>query len=140
MAAPQSTTTAPPSLGRDVLGTARDHLGTRWALLGFGVLAVGLGLYFGGWGWLVAVGLAPIILSTLPCLIMCGLGVCAMCRFGKSGSTPPPVASDTAAMLPTSEILKVHDQTVAVSSCCQGAVSEKPAQPFVQDSKEAAHG
>ncbi|XSC45688.1 hypothetical protein ACF1BQ_006340 [Bradyrhizobium sp. RDT10] len=76
MTAPQSTTTTEPSLGRDVLNAARYYFGNRWFLLALGSLAVIAGLPFGGWAWLVAAGLAPIILSALPCLVMCGLGVC----------------------------------------------------------------
>ena len=30
------------------------------------------------WGWLVAVGAAPLILSLAPCIAMCGLGLCMM--------------------------------------------------------------
>ncbi len=33
---------------------------------------------FLNWQWLVAAGLAPIILAVLPCGIMCVLGVCMM--------------------------------------------------------------
>jgi hypothetical protein len=93
----QSTTTTEGSLGRDALYAARFYLGNRWALLTLGVLALILGLTFGGWTWLVAAGLAPVILSTLPCLIMCGLGACMMCRSGKKESASPPGAVDVAA-------------------------------------------
>ena len=51
-----------------------------WRVLGVAGLAVtgtGLGL---GWNWLTAVGIAPIIVSTAPCLVMCALGVCMMGR------------------------------------------------------------
>ena len=34
------------------------------------------------WGWLTALGAAPLILSLAPCAVMCGLGICCM----KSGS------------------------------------------------------
>lgn len=78
MTLPQSGTTERP-LGRDLAYAARYYLRTRWTLVALASLAVVLGLYFGGWAWLVAAGLAPILLST-PCLIMCGLGVCMMCR------------------------------------------------------------
>jgi hypothetical protein len=37
-----------------------------------------------GWGWLVAAGLAPFVISVLPCLAMCAVGVCAMGRGGRS--------------------------------------------------------
>ena len=47
-------------------------------VVGLVVIAGGGGLALGGWGWLVAAGLAPIILSLLPCLVMCGLGLCMM--------------------------------------------------------------
>jgi hypothetical protein len=46
--------------------------------------AVGLTL---GWPWLVAAGVAPILLSTLPCAAMCALGLCMMGRAGQSCST-----------------------------------------------------
>src|SRR6266478_1612026 len=96
MTAPQSTTTTESSLGRDVLNSAKYYLGNRWALLVFGSLAVIAGLSFGGWAWLVAAGLAPIILSVLPCLVMCALGVCMMGRSGKSQSSTGPTDSVTA--------------------------------------------
>ncbi|HQT65659.1 hypothetical protein [Acidiphilium sp. 20-67-58] len=51
--------------------------------VGFGVLAYG-----GGWHWLIAIGLAPIILSFLPCAIMSGLGICLM-GMSKTKSEPP---------------------------------------------------
>ncbi len=78
MTMPQSRTPTRPSLTQDVLHAARYHLGIRWVLLGLGSLAVIAGLCFGGWAWLVAAGLAPLILSVLPCLVMCALGVCMM--------------------------------------------------------------
>jgi hypothetical protein len=40
-----------------------------------GVAAVGGGVAL-NWGWLTAVGAAPIILSALPCAAMCALGFC----------------------------------------------------------------
>jgi hypothetical protein len=72
--------TAEASLGRDVLKAVRYYLGNRWVILALVSLAAITAMLFGGWGWLVAAGLAPVILSALPCLVMCGLGVCAMCH------------------------------------------------------------
>jgi hypothetical protein len=92
MTLPQSTSTAVTSRGRDVPSAARYYLGNRWALLGLGSLAVIAGLSFGGWGWLVAAGFAPVILSTLPCLLMCAFGVCMACR---SSATKPTASSDS---------------------------------------------
>lgn len=60
-----------------------------------GLIAIaGGGLALGGWGWLIAVGFAPIILSLLPCLVMCGLGLCMM-GMNRSKSTPVPVIDAT---------------------------------------------
>jgi hypothetical protein len=28
------------------------------------------------WGWLTAIGLAPVLVSLAPCAAMCGLGLC----------------------------------------------------------------
>ncbi|MGH6894848.1 MAG: hypothetical protein ACREEP_21595 [Dongiaceae bacterium] len=41
------------------------------------ILAVTVGAFF-KWQWLVAIGVAPIILAVLPCGIMCALGMCMM--------------------------------------------------------------
>lgn len=55
----------------------------RWWL--FGAIGGIAGLTF-GWEQLVLFGLAPILISLLPCLIMCGLGLCMMKCKDKSGS------------------------------------------------------
>ena len=62
----------------------------RWvAAITLALAAVGLGLFF-GWGWLVAVGVAPLLISAAPCVLMCALGLCMMRKGGgscaKSGS------------------------------------------------------
>jgi hypothetical protein len=41
------------------------------------MLVLGSGLVL-NWSWLVAIGLAPIILGVLPCVAMCALGMCVM--------------------------------------------------------------
>ena len=38
------------------------------------------------WGWLAAIGVAPLILALAPCAVMCGFGVCAMCKSSNSCS------------------------------------------------------
>jgi hypothetical protein len=50
--------------------------GTRrlWLLLGGVALIAGATL---NWSWLVAVGVAPLLLAVLPCVAMCALGLCA---------------------------------------------------------------
>src|SRR5713101_5799416 len=136
MTMPQSTTPTEPSLGRDVLRAARYYLGNRWALLGLASLAVVAGLSFGGWGWLVAAGLAPVILSVLPCLVMCALGICMMGRSDKPQSTAPHDATDATTSSAVFGVAK-RDQ-VAGSSCCQDEATEtrSPQVKQVQSDEE----
>ncbi|MBI0537434.1 hypothetical protein D9599_17885 [Roseomonas sp. KE2513] len=57
--------------------------GRRAVMLGvFALVGAGLAL---GWPWLVAFGLAPLVLSLLPCAAMCALGLCMM--GGKGGKS-----------------------------------------------------
>jgi hypothetical protein len=80
---PLPTPPAETPLWREGLAIARYYLGNRWVLvaLGTGVLVVGAAL---NWGWLVAAGLAPILIAVAPCAIMCALGLCAMKMTGGS--------------------------------------------------------
>ena len=57
--------------------------GRRTVMLGvFALVGAGLAL---GWPWLVAFGLAPLVLSLLPCAAMCAFGLCMMgSKDGKS--------------------------------------------------------
>jgi hypothetical protein len=48
-----------------------------------------------GWPWLVAVGAAPIILSVLPCAVMCALGLCMMGKHGQNTQTTTTDVADT---------------------------------------------
>lgn len=63
------------------------------------VLAVG-GLAL-GWNWLVAVGLAPVLIAALPCVAMCAVGLCAMgkgnqsCSKSDAGDVRPNVSAAT---------------------------------------------
>lgn len=51
--------------------------------------AVVLGGLASNWGWLTAIGVAPILLAMAPCGIMCALGICAM-GMKKSASAETP--------------------------------------------------
>jgi hypothetical protein len=46
-----------------------------WLIGGGALLAAPLALY-AGWDWLVAAGLATMVLALAPCLAMCALGLC----------------------------------------------------------------
>jgi hypothetical protein len=59
----------------------------RWMLLGAVAVAGGLAM---GWDQLVLLGIAPILVSLLPCLVMCGLGLCMMKCKDKTGKATEP--------------------------------------------------
>ena len=61
------------------------------AAAGLAVIGTGLGL---GWEWLTAVGIAPLIISAAPCLVMCALGICMMGRSHQASANPPDGRAD----------------------------------------------
>jgi hypothetical protein len=61
---------APRSFAADLLYAVRYYFGGRIGLVAIAAVALGLGAYY-NWGWLVAIGLAPILVSALPCVAMC---------------------------------------------------------------------
>jgi hypothetical protein len=86
-----------PSQTSFVSNAARSVLGNRFGLLAIAAGIIGLSAY-SSWGWLVAAGLAPILLSVAPCVAMCALGMCTM--GGKSKD--PNVVDATYTELPPS--------------------------------------
>jgi hypothetical protein len=78
------------SLAQTVLGLLGHYLGGRRGIIVLALAAAGIGLYL-GWGWLAAIGVAPILLLLAPCAAMCALGLCMNKAGGKSsaaGSKP----------------------------------------------------
>jgi hypothetical protein len=77
MTLPRSTLPADTPLWRDALAIARYYLANRWVLLALGgaVLVIGAAL---NWSWLVAAGIAPILIALAPCAVMCAVGLCSM--------------------------------------------------------------
>jgi hypothetical protein len=84
-----------PFLGRSgirgMLDGARRHLGGRRSLWLVASLALAAGLAL-KWNWLVAAGIAPVVVSLLPCAAMCALGFCA--HKMTSGPAPKPPSAD----------------------------------------------
>lgn len=77
--------TSDASLGRDIFHAVRYYLG-GWrgpAVLATVVTVAGFAF---GWSWLVAAGVAPLLLSVLPCVAMCALGLCMNRMTGKQCS------------------------------------------------------
>lgn len=70
---------APPGAPHD------RFINKRRVLAVAGMAAAGAGVAL-GWDWLTAIGIAPLLVATAPCLIMCALGLCMMGR-GKESRT-----------------------------------------------------
>ncbi len=85
MTLPRSHESAETSLTQDLLDMAHYYLGGRRGLLILAALAIVAGAVL-NWSSLVAVGIAPILISVLPCLAMCALGLCMSRAGGKSCS------------------------------------------------------
>ena len=132
MTTSQTTKAPPASLTGDAMQAARYYLGNRRALLIVALLAIAGGAAL-NWSWLVAAGIAPVLLTALPCLVICGLGLCMHKMSGGScasqpgqvqnaeqtaqpfSSAQPPAAAPPAGLL------------AGVSSCCGTAAGAKPA-------------
>jgi hypothetical protein len=111
------------SLGSTAMALARHYLGGRRGLIALAVIALGAGL-ISSWGWLVAAGIAPLLLALAPCAAMCALGLCPGKMGGKSCSTPSdpadeakktaePITLDAAAIEATTVARKTSDETAA---------------------------
>ncbi len=74
------------SLAQTVLGLFGHYLGARGGIIVLALAVAGIGLYL-GWGWLTAVGIAPVLLALAPCAAMCALGLCMNKGGGKASST-----------------------------------------------------
>lgn len=61
------------------------YLGGRRGIILLALAAARVGLYL-GWGWLAAVGHAPLLLALAPCAAMCALGLC----MNKGAANPAP--------------------------------------------------
>lgn len=68
-----------PLLGGGLLQALRS----RKFVLAVAFAFLGAGLAF-NWSWLIAIGIAPLLLVVAPCLAMCALGLCMGKDGGKS--------------------------------------------------------
>lgn len=85
MTSPHPTDSPETTLTQDLLHAARYYLGGRRGFIILAAVAIIAGLAL-NWSWLVAAGIAPILLGVLPCLAMCALGLCLHRAGGKSCS------------------------------------------------------
>jgi hypothetical protein len=107
-------TTQVPALiqtsARDFGQVTRRYL-TGWrGLILLAIVALAAGLVL-SWSWLVAAGIAPLLISMLPCVAMCALGLCMNRRGGRSCSAEDTSSKtiDTAAeTAPPPRILEIQ--------------------------------
>ena len=84
------------SIRRLYASTVTPWFTRRRGVLILSVIVIAAGLYF-NWAWLVAAGIAPVLVAVSPCLLMCALGVChRVWTSGEScdGQTPDPKVVD----------------------------------------------
>lgn len=149
MSSPETASATKPSLARDWLHALRYWLSGRRGAAALVVSAVVIGAAL-NWSWLVAVGIAPLLLTALPCVAMCGLGLCmnrmtgGSCSTSSSGSdgagVPPP---DTAQRLAASEpvegapLSQTSEAGPMPDYPTVGAAEQAPdQQPHVQEERE----
>ena len=74
------------SLAQGMVNAIWPYIGGRRGLivLAIGIAVAGMAM---NWGWLVEVGIAPILLAALPCAAMCALGLCMNKGGGESCSS-----------------------------------------------------
>ncbi len=93
MTTPQTAETANASLTRDLIRACWYYLGGWRGVLVLAAIALATGLAL-NWSWLVAAGIAPALLTALPCLVMCGAGLCMNKLLGSRSCESPPSNPD----------------------------------------------
>ena len=107
MTTSESTSPTGRLFARALPHAARHYLSGWRGLLLLATIAMLIAVGF-SWSWLVAAGIAPVLLSVLPCLVMCGLGLCMNKMVGGSctstpqqSTTPRAAQSESQALLGT---------------------------------------
>lgn len=85
---------------------ARRYLTGRRGVIVLAVVVPVAGLAL-NWSWLVAAGIAPILISVLPCVAMCALGLCMNRRGGHSCSTEETSSKTVDTMVETTPPIKI---------------------------------
>ena len=102
------------SLIQIVAALLRYYLGGRRGLILLTVIVLGAGLVL-NWSWLVAIGVAPLLLAVAPCAAMCALGLCMNKLANKSGSVQSSAAKQDAGPGPvsTTTVTTAPEETAA---------------------------
>lgn len=112
MTMPRPAETAETSLTRELLHAARYYLGGRRGMLILAGMALLPGLAL-NWSWLVAEGIAAILISVLPCVAMRALGLCMNRAMGKSCSTDAITSKPTATATKAAPTVRVATPEVS---------------------------
>jgi len=104
------------TLSQDIGSYLRYQLRGRRGLIPAAVLVAAPALWL-GWPWLVAAGLAPLILAVAPCAVMCGLGLCVnmACRKSDAGSS---AGETTDRALRVSRASPESEPEASFGACC----------------------
>ncbi|MEO6782251.1 MAG: hypothetical protein ABI196_15360 [Bradyrhizobium sp.] len=95
------------TLPQIVVGLLRHYLGGRRGLILLAVAVLGIGAFL-NWGWLVAAGIAPLLIGFAPCAVMCALGLCMSRMGGKSCSTESKAKDDQVEAKPAATVSSVE--------------------------------
>src|SRR5438105_14850107 len=88
----EATQTNETSSFAGVASRVRHYLFGRLGLILVATTVVGAGLIL-NWSWLVAIGVAPVLLAVGPCIAMCAFGLCMSKMGGKSCSKESDLAA-----------------------------------------------
>jgi hypothetical protein len=97
------------SINYELSDVARYYLGGRRGVLVLAIIVAPAGIGF-SWNWLIAAGIAPVVVAVLPCLVMCGLGLCMNKLLGKSCASGPPTEAGKSAA--TTEPTSMQSQSL----------------------------
>ena len=99
----------------------------RWMLLGAAVVAGGLAM---GWDQLVLLGIAPILVSLLPCLVMCGAMCMMKCKDKKGKATDQGEATDVQAGVEAATEVSTETASAHRQAAVHEVSSERPDSKF----------
>ena len=101
------TVLSPPATTCACRPSILNRIGQHRWLVGSMILALLAAGFAWQWSWLVAIGVAPLLVSAAPCVAMCALGLC-MHRMGNRADN---VTQDTSTAGVTSETIPPQQES-----------------------------
>jgi hypothetical protein len=103
-----------------ILDIVRPLASRRLLLIAVILVAAAIaGLTAVNWRWLVTVGAASVLVSTLPCLLMCSLGLCMHKFTGRTGANSGD-ASSAASGSNAQTRASAQSRPPGIGGCCSG--------------------